>query len=56
MSDFTIPTRRFGLPELSLIGVTMIWGCTFLIVKNAVTADGALGFVGIRFGAAAVLM
>src|ERR1700712_5054269 len=56
MSNFSIPARRFGLPEFSLIGVTMIWGCTFLIVKNAVATDGALGFVGLRFGVAAVLM
>lgn len=56
MSQSSTLVRRFGLPELSLVGVTMIWGCTFLIVKSAVTADGALGFVGLRFGAAAVLV
>lgn len=48
--------RPFGLPELSLVVVTMIWGCTFLIVKNAVTAGEALAFVGLRFGVAAVLI
>ncbi|MDQ0532208.1 DMT family transporter [Azospirillum picis] len=35
--------------ELALIGVTMLWGTTFLIVQNAVAYSGPLFFVGIRF-------
>lgn len=47
--------RPSRLPELSLIVVTMIWGATFLIVKNAIDGHGAVGFVGMRFGIAALL-
>lgn len=47
--------RPSRLPELSLIVVTMIWGATFLIVKNAIEGHGAVGFVGVRFGIAALL-
>lgn len=56
MTEASTNARPLGLPELSLVGVTMIWGCTFLIVKNAVTAGEALAFVGLRFGVAAVLI
>jgi len=47
--------QRFGFPELALVGITVIWGATFLIIKNAVTPNDAFGFVGIRFGVAAAL-
>ncbi|MFL9925192.1 DMT family transporter [Herbaspirillum lusitanum] len=44
-----------GAPELALITITCMWGATFLIVHNAVAASGALLFVGMRFGVAALL-
>lgn len=34
----------------------MIWGATFLVVQNALSASGPLFFVGLRFGTAAVVM
>src|SRR5690606_31389110 len=45
----------FSRQELALIAVTMIWGGTFLAVQMALTASGALFFVGLRFGVAALL-
>jgi drug/metabolite transporter (DMT)-like permease len=44
-----------GRPELALIGVTILWGGTFLIVHNAVQETGPLFFVGLRFGTATLL-
>lgn len=50
------PSRwLIGRPELALIGVTMLWGGTFLIVHGAMTQSGPLYFVGLRFGTAALL-
>ncbi len=54
-SDAPTPALRFGKPELALIGVTILWGATFLIVHHAMTASGPLFFVGLRFGTAAVM-
>lgn len=39
-----------------LVGITMIWGATFLIVQIALSASGPLFFVGLRFGTAALVM
>ena len=44
-----------GKPELALIGVTVLWGGTFLIVHLAVRHSGPLFFVGLRFGTAALI-
>lgn len=46
---------RIGRPELALIGVTLLWGATFLIVKTAMTVVGPLFFVGLRFGTATLI-
>lgn len=35
--------------EMVLIGITMLWGTTFLIVHTAMQYSGALFFVGLRF-------
>ncbi|MDX3908492.1 MAG: DMT family transporter [Sphingobium sp.] len=42
----------FGKAELALLGITVLWGATFLIVQTALTATGPLFFVGLRFGTA----
>lgn len=47
---------RFTVPELALIGITAIWGLTFLAVEWAMAFSGPLAFVGIRFGIAALVM
>lgn len=44
-----------GRPELALIGVTVLWGGTFLIVHHAMRETGPLFFVGLRFATAALL-
>ncbi len=44
-----------GRPELALIGVTVLWGGTFLIVHHAVQQTGPFFFVGLRFGTAALI-
>lgn len=47
--------RRF-LPELVLVGITILWGGTFLITKIGLGHSGPLFFVGLRFGVAALLL
>lgn len=49
------PRTMIGRPELALIGVTMLWGATFLIVHGAVRETGPFFFVGLRFATAALL-
>jgi len=46
------PRLMIGRAELALIGITFLWGATFLIVKNAMTVTGPLFFVGLRFATA----
>ncbi|MGO4572177.1 DMT family transporter [Microvirga sp. 2TAF3] len=46
----------FSRSEAVLIGITMIWGATFLTVQNALAVSGPLFFVGLRFGTAALIM
>ncbi|MER5424208.1 DMT family transporter [Streptosporangium roseum] len=58
-SDRVVPSRRRGpvlsRGELALVGVTAVWGTTFLIVHVAVQHSGPLFFVGLRFLAAGVI-
>lgn len=49
-------TLGFGKAELALVGITMIWGTTFLLVQIAMTVSGPYFFVGLRFGTAALVM
>lgn len=44
------PERHSRLPEAALIGITMIWGGTFLAVQTALHWAGPFGFVALRFG------
>ncbi len=39
-----------------LIGVTLVWGWTFPVVKDAVAAYGVIAFLAIRFALATVVM
>ncbi|EAQ01175.1 membrane protein, putative [Pseudooceanicola batsensis HTCC2597] len=43
-------------PEWVLIGVTFLWGGTFLAVQTALTWSGPLFFVGLRFALAAICL
>lgn len=45
----------FSRQELALIGITLLWGATFLIIHVAVAHAGPLFFVGVRFVTAGVL-
>ncbi len=45
----------FSRQDAALIGITLIWGFTFLIVHLAVGYSGPLFFVGLRFVAAGLL-
>ncbi|MDO5537983.1 MAG: DMT family transporter [Desulfovibrionaceae bacterium] len=42
--------------ELALCFVTMLWGATFLIIRNAMEHCGPLWFVGLRTGTAALVL
>lgn len=47
----------FSPQELALIGITMVWGATFLIIHIAMAHTGPLFFVGLRFiGAGAICL
>jgi drug/metabolite transporter (DMT)-like permease len=50
------PAPRRFLPELVLVGITILWGGTFLITKIGLGASGPLFFVGLRFAIAAALL
>lgn len=48
--------KRSRLADLGLLLVAMMWGCTFLIVQQAVKVLPPLAFNGIRFIGAAILL
>lgn len=49
-------TPVFIPEEWALIGITMIWGATFLIIRGTLAYTGPLFFVGLRFASAALIM
>jgi len=44
------------LLTLLLVGVTAVWGWTFVVVKDAIAAYGVLGFLAIRFAIASAAL
>jgi drug/metabolite transporter (DMT)-like permease len=44
--------RRAYLADAGLVGVTLVWGSTFVVVKDALTDVGPFEFVAMRFGIA----
>ncbi|WP_047864834.1 DMT family transporter [Rubrobacter aplysinae] len=44
------------LYTLALVGVTMVWGWTFVVVQDAIAVYGLFAFLAVRFGLAAVAM
>src|SRR5687767_6315803 len=50
---FTKPARW---ADLALIGMTVIWGATFVVVKRALDDASPLLFVALRFSAAAAVL
>ncbi|NQX13475.1 DMT family transporter [Microbacteriaceae bacterium VKM Ac-2855] len=55
MLRFPLRAVPFSRPEWALIGITAIWGGTFLAVHVAMDHSGPLFFVGVRFVAAGVI-
>lgn len=47
---------RARLPLLALVGVTAIWGYTFVPVQDAIVEFSVLGFLAVRFALAAVAL
>src|SRR3954471_22824219 len=43
-------------PELVLVGVTILWGSTFIVTKDIVRASPPMLYLVIRFGVAALLL
>ncbi len=50
------PSRPTALATTLLIGVTAIWGSTFVVVKDAVAQMPVMDFLAVRFGVAALVM
>ncbi len=47
---------RQAVADFSLLAVTVVWGVTFVVVKNALADIGPFWFIGIRFSLAFVLL
>ena len=45
-----------GKAELALVGVTVLWGTTFVVVKNALADVSPLTFIALRFTLAALVL
>src|SRR5215210_1256355 len=53
----TLTSLKWGydmriLYSLLLVGVTMVWGWTFVVVQDAIALYGVLGFLSVRFALA----
>jgi drug/metabolite transporter (DMT)-like permease len=48
--------RRRLLADLALLGITLIWGATFVIVKEALESVSTLLFLALRFSLAAAVL
>ena len=48
--------RRRVFADLSLLGLTFIWGFTFVVVKKALESSSTLLFLALRFSLAALVM
>ncbi len=44
------------LYSLLLVGITMVWGWTFVVVQDAIALYGVLGFLSVRFALAAAAL
>ena len=55
MSASPAPRALFSRQEMALIGITILWGATFLVVHIAMRHSGPLFFVGLRFVTAGLL-
>ena len=53
---YNIGRIRSVVPTAMLLGITVVWGWTFLIVKDAVTSYPVADFLALRFVLASVLL
>ena len=44
------------LYSLLLVGATVVWGWTFVVVQDAIALYGVLGFLAVRFALAAAAL
>lgn len=51
-----LPIRRDARADLALAGAAFLFGSTFLVVQDAVEADGAIPFLVTRFGIGALVL
>lgn len=56
MSRSTQPATRQLIADLALLLVTLIWGATFVMVKDAVSAFPVFSFMALRFALAAAAL
>jgi drug/metabolite transporter (DMT)-like permease len=54
--DFAAPRRRQLTADAALLLVTLIWGSTFVMVKNAVASFPVFSFLALRFALAALAL
>lgn len=47
---------RLTTGEWALVGLTIIWGATFLVIRTGLSVSGPFFFLGARFGSAALIM
>ena len=50
------PAIPFGLLDLALLGVAVIWGANFVVIKSAVTQFDPLAFTALRFTLASLVL
>ncbi len=48
--------KRRLLSDIVLLGITLTWGLTFVLVQNAIATIPPFSFVALRFGCAALLL
>jgi len=56
MSEISEPRSLKLRADLVLVGVTFIWGSSFIVVKNVLREEPPLAFLFLRFGLAALLV
>lgn len=55
-STVAAPAVPFGLLDLALLSVAVIWGTNFVVTKSAVTQFGPLAFTAVRFTLATAVL
>ena len=54
LAEWGFPLRLRA--DAALLGITIIWGTTFVIIKDALGSVGPLTFLALRFGLAALAL